>query len=67
MSQEDNHIVIPQTVLQVIEQFVSAMREDPEIPNDGIDRIETLLLNGTVPKPDDIYAALFKPLTEDAT
>lgn len=67
MSKEGNHIVVPQTVLQVIERFVAAMREDPDIPNDAINRLETLLREGTVPKPDDINSALFEPLAEGET
>ncbi|NQT74409.1 MAG: hypothetical protein HQ553_16830 [Chloroflexi bacterium] len=64
MSEEGNHIVIPQTVLQVIERFVAAMREDSEIPNDAINQFEILLRKGTVPKPDDIKTALFESQTE---
>ena len=43
------------------------MRKDPDIPNDAINRLETLLRKGTVPKPDDINSALFEPLAEGET
>lgn len=67
MSEEVNHIVVPQTVLQVIERFVATMREDPDIPNDAINRLETILRKGTVPKIDDINTALFEPPAEGET
>jgi len=64
MSQKGNTIVVPQTVLQVIEKFVTAMRQDSYIPKDAIDQLETLLRKGTIPKADDINTALFKPSTK---
>ena len=53
--------VLPQTVLQVLKQFVDEMLADPDIPNDAIRRLEQLLHEGAVPKPDEINSALFKP------
>lgn len=64
MAKENDHIVVPPTVLQVIEEFVEVMRADPDIPDDAISRLETLLLKGAVPKPDDIKTALFEPLAD---
>lgn len=64
MSKEDDQIVIPPTALQIIEEFVAVMHTDPDIPDDAIDRLETLLLKGVVPKPDDINEALFESSTE---
>ncbi len=61
MAKENDHIVIPATVQQVLKEFFGAIRDDPDIPKDGIDRLEMLLLKGETPKPDDIKAALFQP------
>ena len=63
MTNEKKTVVLPQTVLQVLEQFVDEMLADPDIPNDAIKRLEPLLHKGTIPKPDDINAALFKTPT----
>jgi hypothetical protein len=64
MSKEDDHVVIPPTALQVIEEFVAVMHADPDIPDDAINRLETLLIKGMIPKPDDINKALFESSTE---
>ncbi len=65
MTNENKHIAVPHTVLQVIEEFVEVMRADPDIPDDAINRLEILLRKGTVPKPDDINEALFEPSKEN--
>ena len=65
MSKEDDHIVLPPTALQIIEEFVAVMHTDPDIPDDAINRLETLLIKGVVPKPDDINKALFESSTEN--
>jgi len=64
MSKENDHIVVPPTVLQVMEEFIAVMRCDPHIPDDAISRLESLLLKGAAAKPDDINMALFEPPTE---
>jgi len=64
MSKEKYQIVIPPTVLQVMEEFFAVMRADPDIPDNAISRLETLLFKGTALKPDDIKTALFEPPTE---
>lgn len=64
MSKEDGHIVIPPTAQQVIEEFVTVLHADPEIPDDAIKRLESLLIRGLVPKPDDINKALFESSME---
>jgi len=61
MASEDEPEGLSPTVSQVIEQFVAAMCADDEIGDDAIDRLEKLLRQGTVPKPDEINAALFNP------
>lgn len=66
MANEKDHIVVPATVQKVLKKFLVAMRDDPSIPEDGIARLEALLLKGEVPKPDDIKAALFEPPEGDA-
>lgn len=60
MANKNDHIVVPPTVLQVIEQFVEAMRADPAIEDSAIARLDNLLRKGTTPKSDDINAALFE-------
>lgn len=49
------------TVQRVLDEFVSAMRDDDSIDGDAIDRLEEILRDGTVPKPDEIYGAMFQP------
>ncbi len=58
---ENERMVIPQIVLKVLEQFVAGMRDDPDIPDDAIRRLEALLRKGGVPGADDINTALFEP------
>lgn len=65
VSKEGDPMVIPEIVSQVIEEFATAMRNDPDIPKDAIGRLVTLLRKGTVPKPDEINTALFEPPTEE--
>ena len=57
---ENDHIVMPPTVIQVIEEFIAAMHADSDIPDDAINRLKTLLIKGVVPKPDDINKVLFE-------
>lgn len=61
MASEDEPTSLSPTVLQVIDQFVAAMCADDGIEHDAIDRLEKLLRQGAVPKPDEINAALFNP------
>ncbi len=61
MSNEEENTHLSQTVLQVIDKFTTAMRADGEIEGDLIDRLETLLRKGAVPKPEEINAVLFDP------
>jgi len=60
MAKQDEHISLSPTVVKVIDQFTAALRADEEIESDAIDRLEELLRKPTVPKTDEIYAALFK-------
>lgn len=59
MANEDKHVGLSPIVLHVIERFVVAMRTDDGVDGHAIDRLEKLLREGAVPKPDEISAALF--------
>lgn len=59
MKEEEDDTGLSPTVLQVIDEFVGALRGDGEIPEDGVNALERLLRQPAVPKPDDINAALF--------
>jgi hypothetical protein len=61
MANKDNPSNLSPTVLHVIEQFANTMREDDGIENPVIDRLEKVLRKGSIPKPDEIYIALFEP------
>ena len=61
MANEDEPTSLSPTVAQVIDQFAAAMRADDGIEDDAIDRLEKLLRQGAVPKPDEINAVLFNP------
>jgi hypothetical protein len=64
MVNEEDHVGLSPTVLQVIDQFAACMRADDGIEGVAIDRLEKLLRKPTVPKPDEINAALFDPFPE---
>lgn len=53
------------TVSQVIDEFIGAVKADDTIDNAEVARLEQLLRQGTVPKPEDISTALFDPPSED--
>ncbi len=61
MANKDEPTGLSPTVSQVLEQFAAAMRADDGIEDDAIDRLEKLLRQGAVPKPDEINATLFGP------
>ena len=64
MANENRRVALSSTALHVIEQFAAAMRADDQVDDHSIDRLETLLRKGVVPKPDEINAALFDPPAE---
>ena len=64
MANENDRIAVSPTVLMVVEQFVTAMRADPAISDEAIDRLDNTLRKGTVPTPNEISAILFEPLPE---
>lgn len=49
------------TVVHVIDKFASALRADGDIDEAGVGRLEKLLKQASVPKPEDISAVLFDP------
>ena len=49
------------TVKKVLDEYLTALHADEEIDNEAVDRLDTLLRKGKVPKLDDIDAALFPP------
>ena len=59
MPKPDEQNPLSPTVLKVINQFVAAMRADEAIDGSAIDRLEKLLRQEGVPKPDEISAAMF--------
>jgi len=61
MANKDDLVGLSPTVLQVLEHLIAAMRTDDGIEGYSIDRLERLLRQEAVPKPDEIYAALFDP------
>lgn len=65
LADENNYTVISPTVLRVIEQFIAVMRADSSIEDSAIDRLENLLRQGSIPKPEKIDAVLFKSSSED--
>ena len=67
MANEDQPIGLSPTVSQVIERFAAAMRADDGIGDDAIDRLEKLLRQGAVPKPDEINVTLFGPPPDGET
>ncbi len=65
-AEENSNVVMSPTVLQVLEQFVAAMRADPAISDDGIDRLYSFLSKGFIPKtPEQVIAMLFESTPED--
>lgn len=48
------------TVTQVFDAFVCAMQGDDAIDRDAIIRLDEILRDGAVPKPDEIRRALFQ-------
>ncbi len=66
MVSSDDSISLSPTVVQVVDQFVSALRADEQIPDHAIDRLDAILRQGTVLKPDQIPAILFAPPEQES-
>ena len=65
MATEDSFVGLSPTVSQVIDQFVSYLHADDKIGNNAIDHLEKLIRKPSVPKPDEINAALFDHSPDD--
>ena len=64
MASSDDSISLSPTVVQVVDQFVTALRADEQVPDHAIDRLDATLRGGTVPKPDQLPEILFAPPEE---
>ena len=66
MASSDDSISLSPAVVQVVDQFVIALRVDEKIPDHAIDRLEAILRQGIVPKPDQILEILFAPPEQES-
>ena len=66
MAAKDEPNPLSPTVSQVVDQFVAAMTGNDAIDNDAINRLDKLLRQGAIPKPEEINTALFEPPAEAA-
>ncbi len=64
MPDTDEYISLSPAVVQVIDRFVTALRENSQVPGHAIDRLDAILRQGTVPKPDQLPEILFAPAEE---
>ena len=53
------------TVKKVLDEFTNVLYRDKEIPDHVINRLDDLLRNGTVPKPEEINYSVFHLLKEE--
>ena len=60
MRSKQKLVPLSPTVTQVLDEFVGVMKGDDMIDNDAISRLDVRLRAGTVPKPEEIYDALFQ-------
>jgi len=59
MSAEESFKVLSSTVSDVIDEFLAEMRDDADIDGAAVDRLGLMLKRGTVPKPEELAAAVF--------
>lgn len=64
MSDANNKSNLSATVSQVLGSFIKELRADEKIDNAAIDRLEVLILAGSVPKPEEIATAMFPKVAE---
>lgn len=64
MSDANNKSNLSATVSQVLGSFIKELRADEKIDNAAIDRLEVLILAGSVPKPEEIATAMFLKVAE---
>ena len=67
MTDNDLSTLLSPTVVHVLGNFTEAMHGEDDIPDYAVERLDALLKKGTVPKADDISAALFDPAPEGET
>ena len=67
MSDANNKSNLSTTVSQVLGSFIKELRADEKIDNAAIDRLEVLILAGSVPKPEEITTAMFPKVAETGT
>lgn len=60
MAEYKNESMSP-TVIKVLDEYIAVLHAGNEIDNEAVDRLNTVLRKGKVPKFDDIDAALFSP------
>lgn len=63
MTEQDNE-ALSQIVTKILDEYLSALRDDSDIDNEMVDRLNALLRRGKVPKPEDIASTLFPPTNE---
>ena len=62
---KQNSRVLPPTVVRVLDEYLVALRADDSLDGEAVSRLDALLREGQVPKPEDIATALFPPKDED--
>jgi hypothetical protein len=60
---EDANVSLSPTVSRVIAAFITEIRNDAAIDGGVADRLQSLMMGGAVPKPEDLSAA-FGPHSE---
>ncbi len=55
----------PPTVATVLDEYLNSLHADDTIDNEVADRLNALLRNGKVPKPEEIDAVLFAPVKDE--
>lgn len=61
MTVQQKAVPLSPTVIQVLDEFVSAMQGDDAFDGDAIERLDEILRVGAVPKPSEIHRAMFQP------
>lgn len=60
MTEHTNESISP-AVKRVLDEYIDALHGDEEINREAADRLDALLRKGSVPKVEDIDAALLQP------
>ena len=64
MADQDDEPLSP-TEAKVLDEYLNVLHADGDLENKMADRLDALLRNGKMPKPDDLDAALFPPADGD--